>query len=316
MVLDRTLACAAFGCSSLLYLVGMIMSGSVQAQTLTMNDGFEGTPQMAVTPPNWTNCGVSSSGDTQPGPFGNNVPPAQGGSYISLVTRGVGTPGTAERVWADLLQPFEQFSTYVFTVQLSLTNDFEGYWGWETYTFNNPCIFQVIGFNGNCENWNDRELLWQSDLITNFGWQTFTVTCTPTLNTFSRILIRPFFSPPTNYQNSALLIDDLVLVRAPAPDPPTVPSAANGLFVPNVFTPNGDELNGTWMITGTNMVELQATIYDRWGVPVHNCRQIGEGWTGRCGEGDCPDGVYFYVARVVFLDGQAITERGTISLLR
>ena len=289
-------------------------SGLVQAQTLTLNDGFEGTPQMAVPPPNWYNCGVSSSGDTQPGFFGNNVPPAQGGTYISLVTRGVGTPGTAERVWADLLVPFVQFSTYVLTVQLSLTNDFEGDWGWETYVFNNPCIFQVIGFNGNCENWNDRELLWQSEVITNFGWQTFTITCTPTLNTFSRLLIRPFFSPPTNYQNSALLIDDLVLVDAPAP--PTTSPVANAVFVPNVFTPNGDEMNGAWMITGSNIAELETTIYDRWGVPVHTGRQVGEGWSGRCGDGDCPAGIYFYVVRVVHLNGQITTERGTVTLLR
>ena len=33
-------------------------------------------------------------------------------------------------------------------------------------------------------------------------------------------------------------------------------------------------------------------------------------------DGDCPEGIYFYVANVVYTDGQTSTARGTITLLR
>ncbi|MBK9175737.1 MAG: gliding motility-associated C-terminal domain-containing protein [Flavobacteriales bacterium] len=216
--------------------------------------------------------------------------------------------------------PFEQFATDSFTLDLSLSQNFNGDFGWTTYYFNNPCVVQVFGFSGNCPGWMDQELLWASPVLTNFSWQTFTVTFTPALNTYSRMFIRPFFTPPTNFQNSAALIDNLARIVEPdvpdEPDEPIADAAANALFVPNVFTPNGDDANSTWAISGTNIAALHASIYNRWGAPVYTCRHLGDAWTGRDNDGDCPSGIYYFVATVVYTDGQASTERGTITLLR
>lgn len=261
-----------------------------------------------------------SSTDTQPGFFGNNVPPSQGSSYISLVTRAIGPPGSVETAWTVLLQPFEQFNTYSFTLDLSLSQNFNGDFGWTTYYFNNPCVLQVYGYNGNCPSWNDQELLWESPVLTNFSWQTFTVSFTPVLNTYSRMFIRPFFTPPNNFQNSAVLIDNLARVVEPEepdePDEPTAGTAPNALFVPNVFSPNGDDANSAWAISGTNIAALHANIFNRWGEPVYTCTHPGDAWTGRGNDGDCPAGIYFYVAKVSYTDGEASTLRGTITLLR
>jgi gliding motility-associated-like protein len=256
--------------------------------------------------------------DTQPGFFSNNVAPAEGGSYVSLVTRQLNPPGTVETVWADLLIPFEQFSTYTFTVDLSLSDNFQGSIGWDTYYFDHPCVLQIFGFNGDCASSQDRELLWQSAPLTNFGWQTFTVSFSPSLATFSKMAIRPFFTPENNYQNSAVLVYNLVHAQIPddpVPAAPEVP-ATNSLFIPNVFSPNGDKVNATFQISGTNITEVDASIFDRWGKLVHILTTESGGWTGVCGDGACPDGIYYYSAHVVFRDGETRTTHGTITLLR
>lgn len=299
-------------------LIGLGCVHSVHAQNLTLNDGFEGSPQQGVPPPGWSNCNDGhSSVDTQPGFFGNNVAPSQGQSYISLVTRQLNPAATVETVWTPLM--LQQFHTFTFSIDLSLSQNFHGNFNWTDYYFNAPCVLQIIGFNGSCAAPQDQELLWQSDPLTNFAWQTFNVSFSPTVATLSKLAIRPFFTPSDNYQNGAVLVDNLVYA------PPSVEGEGEGqveaevpntIFIPNVFTPNGDTCNEWFRIDGTNIVELNASIFDRWGNLVHILSDPHDAWKGRDDYGDCAAGTYFVTAHVVFRNGETITKSGTITLLR
>lgn len=181
-----------------------------KAQSIFLNDGFEGTPTLGTPPPNWRNCNDgNSSGDTQPGFFNNFKEASEGNSYLSLVTRGVGTPGTVETVWARLIKPFEKNKCYNFSVDLSLSNDFMGAHSFTEYPFNKPCVFQIIGYTGICNNQVTSELLWESPILTNFDWETFDVKVIPQIATFEYIAIRPFFTPSDNFENSAVFVDNL-----------------------------------------------------------------------------------------------------------
>jgi len=67
--------------------------------------------------------------------------------------------------------------------------------------------------------------------------------------------------------------------------------------VPNVFTPNGDNINDVFRITGGNVscaIE-KMSIYNRWGKLMHEIKdaEVWE-WDGRIGGEIVPPGVYFY----------------------
>ena len=65
--------------------------------------------------------------------------------------------------------------------------------------------------------------------------------------------------------------------------------------VPNSFSPNGDNINDTWNITGLDAYPgTIVTLYDRWGQPVF--RHVGNlDWDGTYSGQDAPIGTYYYV---------------------
>jgi gliding motility-associated-like protein len=67
--------------------------------------------------------------------------------------------------------------------------------------------------------------------------------------------------------------------------------------VPNVFTPNGDNINDIFRITGGNVncaIE-KMSIYNRWGKLMHEIKDAETWeWDGRIGGEIVPPGVYFY----------------------
>ncbi|HEX7415048.1 MAG TPA: gliding motility-associated C-terminal domain-containing protein, partial [Bacteroidia bacterium] len=68
------------------------------------------------------------------------------------------------------------------------------------------------------------------------------------------------------------------------------------LVIPNVFTPNGDNINDIFFITATGISNLDCKVYDRWGLLLHEWTGIGGGWDGKGKNGNyCTDGVYFYL---------------------
>ncbi|MEI6575304.1 MAG: gliding motility-associated C-terminal domain-containing protein [Bacteroidota bacterium] len=95
------------------------------------------------------------------------------------------------------------------------------------------------------------------------------------------------------------------------------------LELPNIFTPNGDGKNERFKPKKTGeIVEYQIEIFNRWGNMVYQSDKLEEGWDGRTDSNgaDCPDGVYFFVARyVAHIFPQPDTQRkltGTVTLMR
>lgn len=74
-------------------------------------------------------------------------------------------------------------------------------------------------------------------------------------------------------------IDDVSIEKAP-------PFAE----VPNVFTPNGDNVNEQFTPTVYNTKEWEMIIMNRWGNMVVKLDQNNPIWNGK----DCSDGIYFY----------------------
>ena len=91
------------------------------------------------------------------------------------------------------------------------------------------------------------------------------------------------------------------------------------LEIPNVFTPNGDKVNDVFRLIASNLTEIDAKIYDRWGNLVYSVlSETGNiGWDGKNLQGrECPAGTYFYIIKAKSKDGEEFDEKGNVSLFR
>ncbi len=95
---------------------------------------------------------------------------------------------------------------------------------------------------------------------------------------------------------------------------------ATSFFVPNVFTPNGDQNNDLfeWQIDG--IAEFRIVIYNRWGTKVFESEKMDDVWDGTRmnGGAEQPEGTYFYVVTgtEATIDKEPVEYRGDITLLR
>lgn len=97
-----------------------------------------------------------------------------------------------------------------------------------------------------------------------------------------------------------------------------------GIFIPNVFSPNADGQNDYFAIFGKtpNIQEIeQLMIYDRWGGLVfeQNNFQPNDptlGWDGTARGKVLNSGTYVYMVRVRFLDGELVVYSGDVTLVR
>jgi gliding motility-associated-like protein len=90
--------------------------------------------------------------------------------------------------------------------------------------------------------------------------------------------------------------------------------------VPNVFTPNGDNMNDyflprQWLSKGVTSFKM--IIYNRWGQEIYSTTNIdGRGWDGKFNGVDQPQGVFVYTIDVKFKDGTGEKKQGNVTLLR
>jgi gliding motility-associated-like protein len=84
------------------------------------------------------------------------------------------------------------------------------------------------------------------------------------------------------------------------------------LYIPNVFSPNGDGLYDRFVVLYEGGQSFELKIMDRWGTPIHRSNNHLLGWDGKTAQGqDVPEGVYFYEVHVADK-----TYTGSLSLFR
>ena len=89
-------------------------------------------------------------------------------------------------------------------------------------------------------------------------------------------------------------------------------------YIPNAFTPNGDNENDVFIGKGEGIADYQLTVFNRWGGVIFYSNNIEEGWDGipKSASEISPIGAYSYKVDVTDLLGKKHTYTGEVSLLR
>lgn len=98
----------------------------------------------------------------------------------------------------------------------------------------------------------------------------------------------------------------------------------NEIFVPNLFTPNGDGKNDFFLIYGTGIDKIHLRIYSPEGIQVYETRDVLEatekGWDGTSNGEQLNSGKYLWKLEATASDGKPLTyngsSKGIITLLR
>jgi len=94
------------------------------------------------------------------------------------------------------------------------------------------------------------------------------------------------------------------------------------IFVPTIFTPDGDGDNDTFQLYGGPTVSgiKEIYIYDKWGELMHSAKDVPAtddyiGWDGTLGGKKAIAGVYAYIAVFNIVTGGEKTVKGTVTMV-
>lgn len=86
--------------------------------------------------------------------------------------------------------------------------------------------------------------------------------------------------------------------------------------VPNVFTPNGDQINDVFFINSENLASLEGSIFNRWGNLMFTFDTIDFSWDGTSSGRDITNGTYFIKYRAIGLDQKEYEGHTFFQLIR
>jgi gliding motility-associated-like protein len=95
------------------------------------------------------------------------------------------------------------------------------------------------------------------------------------------------------------------------------------LYVPNVFSPNGDGVNDQFVpASNCDFQEFEMRIFDRWGTLIYQSQNPDAGWNGKYNGNEVASTSYVYYIRYRNVPQDTVTETftevatGAVALLR
>jgi gliding motility-associated-like protein len=128
------------------------------------------------------------------------------------------------------------------------------------------------------------------------------------------------FSPTHVYYNEGSYQAMLVATNGVCSDTTYITievSSVSSIFIPNVFTPNGDGSNDFFVVKSINLKSINGQILNRWGQTIFEWDDFNSHWNGKSSSGSlAPDGTYFYIINAEGNDGEIYNKKGSLSLIR
>lgn len=277
--------------------------GGLTAQYLS-NPSFEGPAGISIAPPGWIPFDVFSTPDTEPLEC-DDFQASDGDTYMTLVARGPHSafPGTVESCQASLLQPLEEGSEYMISVDLASRDDLGHYvFGEGFIRYEATTGLKIYGCNSASEKGT---LIIEFQEVTGAEWKTFTHTFQAEED-IRYLLLEAGLSGSSELSGN-ILIDQMILTFEDAP------VEQSEFRIPNVFTPNGDGINDSFVIEGLPPYS-SLMIFDRSGREVFRSEDYRNRWTGTGADGTpLPGDTYWYILITPGLSGK---HKGYVYLKR
>lgn len=103
---------------------------------------------------------------------------------------------------------------------------------------------------------------------------------------------------------------DSLLIKVMACNPDAV-------FMPNIFTPNGDGMNDELAVTSKVVTSLDYfRVFDEWGRMVFETRSINDGWDGKVNGQPVSVDVFAYILQGKCENGEEVVKYGNITLVK
>ncbi len=98
---------------------------------------------------------------------------------------------------------------------------------------------------------------------------------------------------------------------------PFVITSDGVVWVPNAFTPNGDDINDRFRVLGERVDQFDLRIYNRWGQLIFSSTSQDQGWDGSLPNGrQAPTGAYAYFLRTTVIGEKPLEYSGSLMLVR
>ena len=91
---------------------------------------------------------------------------------------------------------------------------------------------------------------------------------------------------------------------------------SDAVFIPDVFSPNGDGNNDVLFVRAPTVIELEFVVFDRWGTALFSTKNVDKGWDGIVDGRPGASGVYIYTLIARTEKGEDIQQTGNITLVR
>ena len=88
------------------------------------------------------------------------------------------------------------------------------------------------------------------------------------------------------------------------------------IYIPNIFTPNYDGMNDVFKVHGTGILEMQLTIFNRWGEELYTTTDPDKGWNGFYNGELSKNDVYAYLVTFKTMSGKIHTRTGHVTLMK
>jgi gliding motility-associated-like protein len=123
-----------------------------------------------------------------------------------------------------------------------------------------------------------------------------------------------------NYTSAGSYSVVLVATAGPCSDTASIVIVVTDGFtieIPNVFTPNGDNVNDVFTISSSGVKEITLQIFNRWGQLMYDFNGAKAGWDGITNNGsEASAGTYFYFVKAIGFDGKEYEKKGSLNLFR